>query len=48
MRLKVGILLVGQGHLGGIGHLLLVLLEDGLVDLDLGRCESWGGNELLQ
>lgn len=47
MRLDVGILLVGERHVGGIGHLLLVLLEDGLVNLDLRGSESWCSNELL-
>lgn len=44
--LQVGIILIGQGHLGGILHLLLVLLENSLVNLDLRRSQSRGSNEL--
>jgi hypothetical protein len=45
--LQVGVVLVGQGHLGGLLHLLLVLREHGLVDLDLGRRKGGGGDEFL-
>lgn len=48
MYLQVGVLLVGQGHLGSILHLLLVLLEDGLVDLDFRGSQSGGGDEFLR
>ena len=46
-RLKVGIVLVGKGHVGGGFHLLLVLLENGLVDLDLRRSKGGGSDEVL-
>lgn len=46
--LQVRILLVGKRHVGGGLHLLLVLLENGLVDLDLGGSEGGSSNELLQ
>jgi hypothetical protein len=46
--LQVGVILVGKGHLGGLLHLLLVVLHGGLVDLDLRGSESRGGNELLE
>lgn len=45
--LQVGIILVGQRHLGGSGHLVLVLLEHGLVDLNLGRSQGGGSDEFL-
>lgn len=45
--LQVGVVLVGEGHVGGSLHLLLVGLHGGLVDLDLRGSESGGGNELL-
>jgi hypothetical protein len=45
--LKVGIVLIGEGHVGGLLHLFLVLLEDSLVDLDLGRSKSGGGDKVL-
>ena len=46
-QLQVGVILIGEGHLGSILHLLLILLKQGLVD----GC-SWGGeggcgNEIL-
>lgn len=47
MRLQIWVVLVWQRHIGSIGHLLLVLLERGLVDLDLWWRESWCGDELL-
>ena len=43
--LQVGIVFVWKWHLGGVCHLLLVLLEHGLVDLDFWWCESWGSDE---
>jgi hypothetical protein len=46
--LQVGVVLIGQGHLGGIVHLLRVLLENGLVDLDLWGSEGRGGDEFLR
>jgi hypothetical protein len=46
-HLQVGVVLVGQGHLGGVLHLLLVLLEHGLVDLDLGGRKGGRGDEFL-
>ena len=46
--LQVGVVLVGQGHLSGVLHLLLVLLEDSLVNLDLRRSQSGGGDEFLK
>jgi len=45
-RLKVGIVLVGEGHVGGILHLLLVLLENSLVDLDLWGSKGGGSDEV--
>lgn len=45
-RLQVSIVLIRQRHLGGLLHLLLVLLQQVLVNLDLRRSQSWGGNEL--
>ena len=45
--LQIGVILIGQGHLSGILHLLLVLLENSLVDLDLRRSQSGGGDEFL-
>jgi len=46
MRLKVGILLIGQRHLGGGVHLLLVLEKNGLVDLDLWGSKGGCGDKL--
>jgi hypothetical protein len=46
MHLQVGVILIWKRHLGGIGHLLLVLLEYSLVNLDFWRCKSRRGNEL--
>jgi hypothetical protein len=46
--LQVGVVLVRQRHRGGVLHLLLVLLEHGLVDLDLGRRKGGGGDEFLE
>jgi hypothetical protein len=44
--LQVGVVLIGQRHLGGVLHLLSVLIEDSLVDLDLGRRKGGGSDEL--
>lgn len=46
-RLQVGVVLVGERHLRGILHLLLVLLHELGVDLDLWGSESRGGDEFL-
>ena len=46
--LQVGIVLVGEGHVGGSLHLLLVGSHGGLVDLDLWGSEGRGSNELLK
>jgi hypothetical protein len=46
--LQVGIVLVGEGHLGGFLHLLLVVLHGGLVDLDLWGSEGGCGDEVLK
>lgn len=46
--LQVGIVLVGEGHLGGFLHLLLVVLHGGLVDLDLWGSEGGCGDEVLE
>jgi hypothetical protein len=45
--LQIGVILIRQGHLGGVLHLLLVLLEHSLIDLDLGRRKGGRGNEFL-
>jgi len=45
--LQVGIVLVWEGHLGGCGHLLLVALHGGLVDLDLWGSKGGCGDEVL-
>lgn len=45
--LQVGIVLVGEGHVGGSLHLLLVGSHGGLVDLDLWGSEGRSSNELL-
>jgi hypothetical protein len=45
--LQVGIILIGQRHLSSVLHLLLVLLENSLVNCDLGRSQSGCGNEFL-
>lgn len=44
--LQVGIFLIWKGHVGSCLHLLLVLLEDSLVDLDFWRCEGWRSDEI--
>jgi len=46
-NLKV-IILVGKSLACCLFHVLLVLREESLVDLDLWRSESWRGDELLQ
>jgi hypothetical protein len=45
--LQVGIVLVGEGHLGSLGHLLLVSLHGGLVDGDLWGSKGGCGDEFL-
>lgn len=45
-HLQVGVVLIGEGHSGGGVHLLLVLGEEGLVDLDLRGREGEAGDEL--
>jgi len=45
-HLQVGVLLVGEWHVGSGFHLLLVLLENSLVDLDFWGSEGWCGDEL--
>jgi len=45
--LQVGIVLVGERHVGGLGHLLLVVLHGGLVDLDLWGSKGGCGDEVL-
>jgi hypothetical protein len=45
--LQVGIILVWKRHVAGILHLLVVLLEEGLVDLDSWWGQSWCSDELL-
>jgi hypothetical protein len=45
MHLQVGIIFIWKRHLGGICHLLLVLLKDGLINLDLGWGKGWRSNE---
>jgi hypothetical protein len=44
--LQVGVILIRQRQLGGVLHLLSVLVEHSLVDLDLGRRKGGGGDEL--
>ena len=46
-RLQVVIILVRKGHSSGSLHLLLVLLEQGLVDLGSGRGQSRGSDKFL-
>jgi hypothetical protein len=45
--LQIGIVLIGEGHVGSVVHLLLVSSELLVVDGDLGRSESGSSNELL-
>lgn len=40
--------LTRKGHVRGVVHLLLVLSQEGLVDLGSWGSQSRGGNELLQ
>lgn len=47
IRLQIGVLLVGEGHLSGVRHLLLVLLEEFGVDLHLRGSKSGSCNEFL-
>ncbi len=42
---QIGILLIGQGHGGRLGHLLVVLIEQLLVDINFRWRESWGSHE---
>ena len=44
---QVVIILVRKGHSSGSLHLLLVLLEQGLVDLGSGRGQSRGSDKFL-
>jgi hypothetical protein len=44
--LKIWVVFVWERHLSSICHLLLVLLENRLIDLDFRGSESWGGNEV--
>jgi hypothetical protein len=44
--LQVGIVFLGEWHLGSLGHLFLVLLEHGLVDLDFRWGKGRRGNEV--
>lgn len=41
------VVLAGERHGGGLGHLLPVLLEESLVDLGLGGRESGSSDKLL-
>lgn len=45
--LQVGVILIRQRHLSSVLHLLLVLLENSLVNLDLGRSQSGRGDKFL-
>ena len=47
-RLQVGVLLVGQRHVGGGLHLLLVGGHGLLVNLNLRGSKGGSGDELLQ
>jgi hypothetical protein len=44
--LEIWVVLIGKRHLSSICHLLLVLLENCLVDLDFRGSKSRGGNEV--
>jgi hypothetical protein len=44
--LKVGVVLVGEGRVGGDSELVLVLGHELLVDDDLGRRKGGGGDKL--
>jgi hypothetical protein len=46
-NLQIRIFLIGQRHLGGVLHLLLVLLKNGLVDLDLRGSKGGSSDEFL-
>ena len=46
LHLQVGVILIGQGHSSRGVHLLLVLGEEGLVDLDLRGSEGEASDEL--
>jgi hypothetical protein len=45
-NLQIGIILVGQRHLGSSIHLLLVLFKNSLVDLDFWWGEGWRSDKL--
>lgn len=45
---QVWVLLVGEGHLCGVVHLLLVLGQESLVDLDGGWGQGGGSDEFLR
>jgi hypothetical protein len=47
-NLQIRIILIGEGHLSGLSHLLLVLLEKGLVDGSSWRCERGSSNKFLE
>lgn len=44
--LQIGVFLVWQGHCRSLGHFLLVLVEELLVDLNLRWCKGWRSDEL--
>jgi len=44
--LEICVILIGKRHLSSICHLLLVLLENRLINLDFRGSKSWGGNEV--
>ena len=46
-HLQIWILFIGQWHLDGISHLLLVLGQERLVDLNFRRSKSWCSNKFL-
>ena len=45
--LQVWVFLVRERHVGGVLHLLLVLLEHGLIDLDFRRSKRGSSDEFL-
>jgi len=44
--LQVLVVFIWQRHSSSLGHLLLVRVQSGLVDCNLGWCQSWGCDEL--
>src|SRR5215475_8230560 len=44
-RSQIRIFFVRQGHRCSLGHLLVILVEQLLVDLNLGRGKGWSGNK---